>query len=208
MEQRTDEWYQARLGKVTASRIEAVMAKGKNGNPSETRKNYMTDLLVERLTGEPTDFYTSADMQYGIDMEDFAKLAYMEKTGNAVNNVGFIDSVNVVNSGASPDGLIGFEGGIEIKCPKTKTHLNTIMTGKIKRGYLFQIQWCIYCTDCQWWDFVSYDNRLPDHLQLYIQRVERDEDMIQEIKAEVEKFLKELDEMEFELNNAVQEVRL
>ena len=194
MEQRTEEWYQARLGKVTASKIEAVMAKTKTGY-SATRQDYMTDLIVEKLTGETTDFFISAEMQRGIDKEDDAKTAYMFKTGNFVENVGFIDSEETDNSGASPDGLIGDNGGIEIKCPKTKTHIQTMLTGKIKKGYILQMQWCMYCTGRQWWDFVSFDDRLPDDMSLFIKRIERDDKMIEEIKTEVNKFNLEMSEM-------------
>ena len=191
MLQRTDEWYSAKLGKVGASRLGAVCAKGTGA----TRKNYMMDLLIQRLTGEYTENYTSAEMDRGTILEPEARSFYEITTGNVVMETGFHDHPSIKMSGASPDGLIGFDGGLEIKCPNTATHLKYLMTGKIDTGYIYQMQWGMDCTDREWWDFVSYDNRLPDNLKIYIQRFPRDEDMIKFLREEVEKFNVELEDL-------------
>lgn len=191
MLQRTDEWYSAKLGKVGASRLGAVCAKG----TGTTRKNYMMDLLIQRLTGEYTENYTSSEMDRGTILEPEARSFYEITTGNVVMETGFHDHPTIKMSGASPDGLIGFDGGLEIKCPNTATHLKYLMTNKIDTGYIYQMQWGMDCTGREWWDFVSYDNRLPDNLKIYIQRFPRDEDMIKFLREEVEKFNEELEDL-------------
>lgn len=194
-EQRSAEWFAERLGKVTASRISDVIAKTKTGY-SATRKNYMTQLLLERLTGQKEESYTNAAMQHGIDTEDEARKAYELDSFNIVTECGFFNSPDGLMSGASPDGLIAEDGLIEIKCPNTATHIETLISKDIDRKYILQMQWQMYCTGRQWCDFVSYDNRLPVNLQLFIKRVDRDEKLIEEIKTEVSLFLSELDELE------------
>lgn len=200
MIQRTDAWYLQRLGRVTASRIKDVMAKTKSGY-SATRKNYMTQLLLERLTGQKEESYTNAAMQHGIDTEDEARQAYESESFNLVTECGFFNAPDGSMSGASPDGLISGDGLIEIKCPNTATHLETLVDKEISREYILQMQWQMYCTERKWCDFVSYDNRMPINLRLFIKRVERDESMIEEIKIEVEKFLKELDNLELKIRS-------
>jgi putative phage-type endonuclease len=193
--QKSKEWYSQRLGKVTASRISDVMAKTKSGY-SATRKNYMTQLLLERLTGQKEESYTNAAMQHGIDTESEARSAYELESFNIVTECGFYDSPDGLMSGASPDGLISDTGLIEIKCPNTATHIETLICKEIDRKYILQMQWQMYCTNRQWCDFVSYDNRLPINLRLFIKNIERDEKMIEEILSEVKLFLSELDELE------------
>ena len=195
MEQRTEEWYSAKIGKVGASRLDAVCAKGQG----VTRKNYMMELLIARLTGEYPESYISPEMQRGIDLETEASYAYENLTGNVVMQTGFILHPFIKDSGASPDGLIGIDGGLEIKCPNTATHLKYLMTDKIDTKYIYQMQWGMACTERQWWDFVSYDNRLPDKLKIYVQRFERDEDIIKFLTEEVEEFIKELNELQLKL---------
>lgn len=194
MKQQSTEWYQARLGRVTASKISDVMAKTKTGY-SATRKNYMTQLLLERLTGQKEESYTNTAMQHGIETEDEARKSYEIETFNVVEECGFYETPGLM-SGASPDGLIGEEGLIEIKCPNTSTHIETILNKEIDRKYFLQMQWQMFCTNRKWCDFVSYDNRVPGNLRLFIKRVERDEDLLMEIFEEVKKFLAELDEYE------------
>ena len=194
MEQRSDEWYAARIGRITASRIKDVMAKTKSGY-SASRKNYMAQLVCEILTDQPQESFTSAAMQYGIDTEAEARQAYEWASGEFVDECGFFNAPDIERSGASPDGLIDADGLIEIKCPNTATHLDTILSGKIDPGYVYQMQWQLYCSERKWCDFVSYDNRLPEKLRLFIKRVNRDDDLISEIKDEVVKFLSELDDM-------------
>jgi len=193
MEQRTDEWHQARLGKVTASRISDVMAKTKTGYGA-SRANYMADLLVELLSGRPGDYYQNAAMQWGTEQEPNARAAYEVKTGYIVEEIGFVPHWSIGMSGASPDGLIGDDGLVEIKCPNTSTHIDTLLGQEAPSKYILQMQWQMACTDRQWCDFVSYDSRLPENMQLYIQRVIRDDKLIKEMEQEVIKFLGELDE--------------
>jgi len=193
MEQRTDEWFAARLGKVTASRVADVVAKTKSG-PAASRANYMADLVVERLTGQKASSFTSGPIEWGIAQEDNARAAYSAKTGELVEQVGFIDHATIAGSGASPDGRIGGsgEGLVEFKCPATATHLEYILTDTVPGKYIIQMQWQMACTASAWCDFASYDPRLPAHLQLFIKRVPRDEKHIAELEADVTKFLTEL----------------
>ena len=192
MEQRTDDWFAARLGKVTASRVADVIAKTKTGYGAG-RANYMADLVVERLTGQKASSFTNAAMEWGTEQEPNAKAAYAAKTGILVEDVGFIDHPTVAMSGASPDGFA--EGGlVEIKCPNTATHLEYIFDGKPPQKYVTQMQWQMACAGKPWCDFVSYDPRLPERLQLLVVRVPRDDDYIKMLEQEVNTFLQELDD--------------
>ena len=191
--QRSADWFEIRCGKLTASRIKDVMAKTKSGY-SASRKNYMADLVCERLTGVKADGYMNHAMQRGVEVEPEARQAYEIETFQAVIETGFYICSDIPESGASPDGLIGDDGLVEIKCPNTATHIDTLLTGTIDQGYIYQMQWQMYATGRKWCDFVSYDNRLPENLRLFIKRVERDDKLIEEIKGEVIKFLAELNE--------------
>lgn len=191
MEQRTAEWYAARLGKVTASRVADIIAKTKTGY-STSRANYMAELVAERLTGKSGDSYSNAAMQWGTEQEPNARAAYESATGVLVEEVGFVPHPYIVNAGASPDGLVG-EGLVEIKCPLTATHLDFISSGKIPEKYVTQMQWQMACTDKKWCDYVSYDPRLPDRMALHAQRLYRDSEYIGMLEQEVTKFLSELD---------------
>jgi putative phage-type endonuclease len=192
MEQRTDDWFAARLGKVTASRVADVIAKTKTGYGAG-RANYMADLVVERLTGQKASSFTNAAMEWGTEQEPNAKAAYAAKTGILVEDVGFIDHPTVAMSGASPDGLAE-DGLVEIKCPNTATHLEYIFDGKPPQKYVTQMQWQMACAGKPWCDFVSYDVRLPERLQLLVVRVPRDDDYIKMLEQEVTAFLRELDD--------------
>ena len=192
MEQRTDDWFTARLGKVTASRVADVVAKTKSGY-SASRDNYMADLIVERLTGQKASSFSNAAMEWGTEQEPHARAAYSARTGELVEEVGFIDHPTVTMSGASPDGLVN-EGCVEFKCPNTATHLEYLLAGKPPEKYITQMQWQMACTNRPWCDFVSYDSRLPEHLQMLIVRITRDDKRIAELEDEVRKFLAELDE--------------
>jgi putative phage-type endonuclease len=191
MEQRTEEWFAARCGKVTASRVADVIAKTKTGY-SASRANYLADLVVERLTGKPAASFSNAAMEWGTEQEPHARAAYSAKTGILVEEVGFIDHPTVSLSGASPDGYAE-EGLVEIKCPNTATHLDQILDGKPPQKYITQMQWQMACTGRPWCDFVSYDPRLPERLQLLVVRVPRDDEYIAMLETEVTKFLSELD---------------
>lgn len=194
MKQRSDAWFSARLGKVTASRIADVMAQGRSGE-AVSRKNYRAELVAERLTGERAEGFTSAAMQHGIDTEPQARAAYEWDQGVEVVECGLINHPLIAMSAASPDGLVGDAGLVEIKCPNTATHIDLIETGKIDRKYLFQMQWQMACTERAWCDFVSFDPRLGEAGYWRI-RVERDDKMIADISAEVTDFLAGVDAME------------
>jgi putative phage-type endonuclease len=165
VEQRSEEWFKARLGKVTASRVADVLAKTKTG-ASASRTNYLTELVVERLTSQQSEFFTNEAMQWGTDTEPQARMAYEAEKGVLVDEVGFIDHSSILNFGCSPDGLVGEDGLIEIKCPNSKTHIETILSGKAPSKYIPQMQTQMAVTGKAWCDFVSFDPRLPDDLQL------------------------------------------
>lgn len=190
--QGTAEWHQIRLGRVTASRVADVIAKTKSGY-SASRKNYLAQLALERLTGQYTEGFTNAAMQWGIDTEPQARTAYEFHRDIDVTEIGFVIHPTIAAAGASPDGLVGDDGLVEIKCPISATHMETLETGKVPAKYVTQMQWQMACTGRQWCDFVSFDPRFPSHMQFFIQRVERDEALIRELEAEVTAFLAELD---------------
>lgn len=191
--QRTEAWHTARLGKVTASRVADVIAKTKTGYGA-SRANLMADLIVERLTGQPASTFSNAHMEWGTEQEPHARAAYSARTGELVEEVGFVDHSSVANSGASPDGLVGDEGLVEFKCPATATHLDTLLAGEVPSKYIAQMQWQMACTGRKWCDFCSYDPRLPEHLRMFVKRVPRDDEYIKTLETEVTKFLAELDE--------------
>lgn len=190
--QRTDEWFQDRLGKATASHFSDVMASIKSGEAAG-RKNYRAELVVERLTSKSTDSFTSKEMQWGTDTEPLAKLRYTLSTGNTVEECGFISHEKIL-AGASPDGLLGSDGLIEVKCPNTATHIETLHTGAVPRQYVAQVQGQLWITGRQWADFVSFDPRLPEEAALIIVRVNRDEDYIKSLEVGVIEFLKTVEE--------------
>ena len=199
-EQRTEEWFRERTGKVTASRIADVMTRTKSGYRA-SRKNYMTELLVERLTGEREESYINAAMQRGIDEEPIARTEYELDRGVLVDEVGFVQHPSIEMSGASPDGLVGDDGMVEIKCPNTATHVETIITKSVDRKYLLQMQWQMACTGRAWCDFVSFDSRMPAELAMVVIRVPRDEVMIEEIAREVTDFLADLATLESQVRS-------
>jgi putative phage-type endonuclease len=192
IEQRTDEWFAQRCGKVTASRIADVMAKTKTGYGA-SRANYMAQLVAERMTGNVEQSYTNAAMQWGIDTEPQAVEAYEALKLCQVDPAPFVVHPNIPDAGASPDGLVGEWGLIECKCPNTATHIDTLLKGKISDKYIKQMQWQMACTGRQWCDFVSYDPRLGSDLALFVQRVDRDDDLIAQIEQAVVQFLQEID---------------
>lgn len=193
IEQGTKAWLAMRGGCVGASRIIDVMAKSKDGEAA-TRKNYKAQLIAERLTGQAQESFTSDAMKRGTEIEPVARAMYEVKTGNFVDQVGFIIHPDIAYAGASPDGLIDSDGLVEIKCPNTATHIEYLKERKPPRNYMLQMQWQMECTGRKWCDWVSYDDRLPERLQMMIVRVERDQEMIDKIKVEVIKFLEEIDE--------------
>lgn len=193
VEQRTDDWFKARLGKVTASRVADIIAKTKSGY-STSRANYAAQLVCERLTGAKESGFTSSAMQWGIDKEDEAANAYAFHYDARLETVGFVEHPDIDMSGASPDRLCGDDGLIEIKCPITATHINTLLKETVPSDYITQMQWQMACTGRQWCDFVSYDPRLPEHMRLFVKRVDRDNDRIAELEKEVKEFLYEVED--------------
>lgn len=191
MEQRSPEWYAARLGKVTTSRVADLMARTKTGYGA-SRANYMAQLIVERLTGVAADSYTNAAMEWGTLNEPAAKAAYAFMSDAVIEEVGFLESGMIADFGASPDGLIGPDGLIEIKCPNTATHIETLLSETIEGKYITQMQAQMSVTGRQWCVFVSYDPRMPVDMQLFSQRVHRDDAHIAQIEDEIRKFLLEM----------------
>jgi putative phage-type endonuclease len=191
MEQRTEEWFAARLGKVTASRVADVVAKTKSGY-SASRANYMAELICERLTGSKGDSYQNAAMLWGTNTEPMARAAYESRTGELVEEVGFVLHNGIMEAGCSPDGFVGEDGLIEIKCPNTATHIDTLLSKEAPSKYIPQMQWQMACTGRKWCDFISYDPRMPENMQFFCIRVNRDPNVIMDLETEVEKFLFEL----------------
>jgi putative phage-type endonuclease len=193
IEQGSVEWHLQRLGKVTASRVADVLSKGKSGE-SASRKNYRTELVVQRLTGVPGESFTNAAMEWGTTTEPLARVAYEAEMGVFVNQVAFVEHPTIANFGCSPDGLIG-DGLIEIKCPNSSTHIEYLTDDKPPAKYIPQMQCQMAVMGAKWCDFVSFDPRLPNDLQLFVVRLERDEEYIKAMEVEVEKFLSEVEEM-------------
>ncbi len=192
MEQRTPEWFAARCGQVTASRIADIMAKIKSG-PSASRKNYLAQLLVERLTGLPAESYSNAAIEWGNEQEPLGRAAYELAQSVLVEECGYIPHPSLTGTGASPDGLVGEDGLLELKCPNTTTAVEFILSSSIPEKYQLQMQWQLACTGRAWCDYAVYDPRLPDYAQLTIKRILRDEGKIAEIATEIQQFLAELD---------------
>lgn len=194
VEQRSAQWFAMRCGKVTASRLSDVMAVRKDGKPTAARRKYLLEIVAEQLTGDVAEHFLSKPMQWGVEMEPEARSAYELARDLFVEEIAFVDHPRIEQAGASPDGLVGVDGLIEIKCPNTDTHLETLLRRDADPQYIPQMQWQMACTGRVWCDFVSYDPRMPDDLELFISRVERDDAMIAEMEAAVEEFLEEVAE--------------
>ena len=207
MEQRSAEWFAARLGCVTASRVKDVMASGRGGAPSATRKNYMMELLCERLTGQQSgpDLSNKPAVQRGVELEPFACMAYEAAKGLMVVETGLVMHPTIAGFGASPDGLVGDDGVLEIKCPNTATHIATMQSERHDPQYEWQMLAQMACTGRAWADFVSYDDRLPEPLQYVCHRFERDFKRIREMESEIRVFLEELSDLEKEMRERMKE---
>ena len=190
MEQRSEEWFAARCGKATASRVADILAKIKTGEAA-SRKNYKMELVVQRLTCKPGESFTNAAMEWGTEQEPYARMAYEAHTGNFVEDVGFIDHPTIEWFGCSPDGIVG-EGLVEIKCANTTAHIDWMLDGKAPSKYIPQMQCQMAVTGAKWCDFASYDPRLPEDLQLFVVRVDRDQEYIDSMEVEVKQFLSEV----------------
>jgi putative phage-type endonuclease len=198
VEQGTPEWFALRLGKVTASRIKDVIATTKTGY-STSRDKYMTQLLLERITNTVAESYTNDAMTWGTEQEPFARAKYEGLASTLVEQVAFVNHPTIPMSGASPDGLVMDDGLVELKCPMSHTHLESILGG-IYDQYMPQVQWQMAVTGRSYTDLCSYDPRFPEHLQLVVKRIPRDDDYIAKLEKEVIKFLAELDDKVNKLN--------
>jgi putative phage-type endonuclease len=191
MQQGTDAWKRERLGRVTASKIADVLATTSKGWGA-SRANYAAQLICERLTQTPTEMFVSAEMRWGTETEPQARLAYELMTGCDVLQIGFVKHPSVPMSGASPDGLVETDGLLELKCPLSATHIETLLSEKIPAKYIQQMQWQMACTGRQWCDYASFDPRLPAEMQLFVKRVPRDSLAITQLEREVSVFLAEI----------------
>ena len=205
VEQGTPEWFAARLGNVTASRVADVIAKTKSGYAA-SRDNYMAQLICERMTNTVAESFSSPAMQWGTETEPLARAAYESLADVLVDEVGYIAHPTIERAGASPDGLIGVFGLLGIKCPNTATHIDTLISEKVPTKYITQVQWQMSCTGRTWADFVSFDPRLPSGLQMFVKRVEFDAEYVAMLKEEVIKFLTELDAKISKLNERLNHV--
>ena len=193
MEQRSREWFAARAGKVTASRVADIVARTKSGY-SSSRANYMAELLCERMSGQPAERFQSSAMVWGTDTEPLARQAYEVMTGQIVDQIGFVLHPTIPNAGASPDGLVGDDGLVEFKCPNSATHLETLLSARVPERYISQIYMQMACLpDRKWCDYISYDPRFPDNMRLFCRRIVRNENAIRELEGEIRKFLDELE---------------
>lgn len=192
IQQGSPEWFAARCGKATASRFSDVLAKLKSGGESASRKNYRARLVVERLTGKPLETFSNAAMQQGVEREPLARMAYEAETGNLVEEVGFFQHP-AMDAGASPDGLVNADGMLEIKCPQLATHLEYLNLPAEPAEYTAQIQGQLWICGRDWTDFVSFNPDFPEHLQLIVRRIHRDDAYIAKLAAEVALFLDEVE---------------
>jgi len=188
--QRDAAWYAARCGKATASRFKDAIAALKSGAPAQAQRDYVTELVVERLTGQRVQKYVTAAMQWG-DHEPEARAAYERITGRIVEETGFV-AHDTLMAGCSPDGLIDWDGLIEIKCPwNSAVHIETLLHG-MPADHIPQVQGQLWITGREWCDFVSYDPRMPAELQLHVQRIQRDPSFIADLEAKVTSFLQQV----------------
>lgn len=191
-EQGSPEWHALRCGKVTASRIADMMAKTKTGWGA-SRANYKAQLVAERLTGIVAEGYTNAAMEWGKEKEAEARAAYGFSITHPVEVIDFVTHPEIAMSGASPDALVSWDGLVEIKCPNTATHIETLLGGTVPGKYVMQMQWQMACTRRAWCDFTSFDPRMPEDMRLFVRRLARDDGQIAEITKEVRAFLAEID---------------
>ena len=202
--QGSEAWHALRCGKVTASRVADVIARTKTGYGA-SRANYMAELIVERLTGAPAERFQNDAMRWGNEKEPEARELYAFVCDCSVEQVGFVPHPKIVLAGASPDGLVGDLGLVELKCPTTATHIDTLRSRTIPGKYATQMLWQMACTGRSWCDFASFDPRCPAHLRLFVKRLHRDDKIISELEREVRAFLAELDAAVEELRTYRQE---
>lgn len=191
-QQGSPEWFALRNGKVTASNFATATAKGKGGSASKTRKDLMYKLVAERMTGLPSESYSNKAIEYGTETEQEAREYYQALNGVSVWQVGFIERDEDI--GCSPDGLVGEEGMLEIKCPFPTTHIKYIIAGKLPAEYVKQVQGNLWVAERKWCDFMSYDSRVSQR-RAFIRRVYRDKDVIKEQHIKIVMFIDEMKEM-------------
>lgn len=190
--QRTEEWYAQRAGKVTASPVLKVYKRLKGGGYSKDRQTYKFQLIAERLVGTTISQQRSAAMQRGVEKEAEARQRYQRITNLPVSEAPFVPHPTIGMAGASPDGFVGEEGLVEIKCPTSQTAVEVLLTEEVEDQYLAQIQWQLACTGRQWCDYVVFDDRLPPSMQLFVKRIQRDDDLIRLVEKEVREFIAEI----------------
>lgn len=189
--QRSDEWVKARLGSLGASSLHEAVARTKTGWGA-SRANRRAALIIERLTGAPQDTYQNAAMLQGIEMEPEARSAYAFYKDVDVIEVGLIRHPSIAWTHASPDGLVGEDGMLEIKAPQAAAHLATLLGEPIPEKYLIQMQWQMCCAGRAWCDFASFNRSFPEHMRLWIKRIQRDDKRIAELEDQVREFLAEV----------------
>lgn len=190
--QGTDEWKIEKLGHVSAGSVSDILAKGKGGE-SKMRESYKWRIVTERLTGQIQESFSNDAMLWGVETEEQARTTYELTYGVTVDQTGFVKHPTMQWVGASPDGMVGTDGLIEIKCPHTKTHLQTLEIAKAPAVYIPQMQMQMWTMNRSWCDFVSYDPRLPHNLQFFCIRVNRDQEYIDNMEKEVIRFLAEVE---------------
>lgn len=193
IQQQTEAWAKLRLGKCTASRIADILP-GKKGNYLASREKYLDECVMGRFGILPEPVFVSKAMERGTEYEGFARYHYEQKHGVMVEQISFIDHYLIANAGASPDGLVGSDGMLEIKVPNSGTHFNYIIEGVVPEEYKPQMSWQMACSGRQWVDFISFDDRVPEELKYFEIRYERDEDYIKMLEKEVALFNSEVDE--------------
>jgi predicted phage-related endonuclease len=192
IEQRSDEWYEARLGRATASRFKDILTTLKSGGESAGRRNYRAQLVVERITGQQAERFKTSAMDWGTETEDLAITSYMLQTGNVVEKAGFFKH-SFLEAGASPDGLVaGTKGGIEVKCYNTANHIQALRDNQMPKEHMAQVQGQMWIIDLDWVDFISFEPTLPENAQLFIQRIHRDPTYIKHLEIETSIFLDEV----------------
>lgn len=193
MLQHSPEWWQARLRKVTASRMGDLLRRNKNGAWSADRNRYLREKVAERLTGKNRDRRKVASLDQRLELEPEARTAYEFYTGNTVTLVGFIDHPRIPDAGCSPDGLVGEEGGLELKCLDAETMVDVWTTDSFDSDYVDQCHFCMACTGRKWWDFGAYCPEMLEEGKLYLKRIERDEPLIAAMEQAVIEFNLEVD---------------
>ena len=202
-EQGSAAWLYERVGYVTASRFGSVIAKTKAGKPTAEREKYLMELVIERITGQPQDHFTSSAMQWGVDQEKASRMDYEAATGRIIEEVGFIKHPTLPMVGGSPDGLIGDDGGWESKSPfNTANHVYTLLQG-MPEEHIPQVQGLMWITGREWWDFQSFDPRLPEPICRYVQRVPRDEKYIAAMEADIITFCAEVAALTKQLSDRI-----